>query len=69
VLRQGKVVGNLSIPCLDQQLVDLMFGRELAMPVKPRTRRPEAVLKLEQVAVTTDRLDLKAGNLMCSAAK
>ncbi|MBD2019760.1 ATP-binding cassette domain-containing protein, partial [Leptolyngbya sp. FACHB-36] len=35
VLRHGKLVGSSPIPCPDATLVELMFGRELAMPSKP----------------------------------
>jgi simple sugar transport system ATP-binding protein len=63
VLRQGKVVGDLEIPCPDEKLVGLMFGKELAAPVKPQTRQAELALKLENVTLTTDRLSIPIGNL------
>jgi general nucleoside transport system ATP-binding protein len=63
VMRQGKVVGNLPIPCPDETLIELMFGRELAPPIKPQTRQPETALELENVTIATDRLNLKMGNL------
>ena len=63
VMRQGQVVGNLEIPCADEILVDLMFGRELAPPTKPRTRQKDIALQLENVTLKTDRLDLQIANL------
>ncbi|WP_421655052.1 ABC transporter ATP-binding protein [Leptothermofonsia sp. ETS-13] len=63
VLRQGKVVGELEVPCPDETLIELMFGRELATPIKPKTRQAELVLKLENVSLTTDRFTLNFGNL------
>jgi simple sugar transport system ATP-binding protein len=63
VLRQGKLMGHAEIPCPDEILIDLMFGRELALPMKPKTRQPQPSLQLEAVRIVTDRLTLKMGNL------
>lgn len=63
VLRHGKVVGHLEIPCPDDKLVELMFGRELALPSKPATRRSEVALRLENVTIPTDRLSIHIPNL------
>jgi simple sugar transport system ATP-binding protein len=63
VLRQGVVVGELEIPCSDEKLVNLMFGRELAPSIKPNTRRAEPALTLEDITLTTDRLTVRPGNL------
>jgi len=59
IMRQGQVVGNLEIPCPDETLVGLMFGRELAPPLKPNTRQAAIALTLEHIRLTTDRLTLK----------
>jgi general nucleoside transport system ATP-binding protein len=58
VLRQGQVMGNVPIPAPDSQLIDLMFGRELAAPIKPKTRRPEVMLHLKNIHLADDRLSL-----------
>lgn len=63
VLRQGEVVGDLEIPCPDEKLVSLMFGKELAPPIKPKTCQSEPALVLENVALTSDRLNINVGNL------
>lgn len=63
VLRQGKVMGNLPIPAPDSQLIDLMFGRELAPPLKPATRRDEIALQLNDVVIASDRLTLAIDHL------
>lgn len=63
VMRQGRVVGNVDIPCPDSTLVDLMFGRELAPPIKPKTRQEAIALQLNNVVVKSDRLTLRMGNL------
>jgi ABC-type uncharacterized transport system ATPase subunit len=63
VLRHGKVMGRAEIPCPDAVLIDLMFGRELAPPLKPQTRQSEPALQLEKIRVDTDRLTLRLGDL------
>jgi simple sugar transport system ATP-binding protein len=64
VLRQGKAAGHLPIPAPDQVLIDLMFGRELAQPLKPETRRDEPALILTDVRVEDDRLSLQIPSLI-----
>lgn len=63
VMRQGQVVGNLPIPCSDRELVQLIFGHELALPVKPTTRREAIALHLHQVTLTSDRLHITIPDL------
>ncbi|OLP17374.1 sugar ABC transporter ATP-binding protein [Leptolyngbya sp. 'hensonii'] len=68
VLRQGQVAGHLEVPhppapTFTNQLVDLMFGRELALPLKPKTCRPEVALELKQVTLSSDRLRLTIDHL------
>lgn len=63
VMRQGKMVGNLSVPCPDKVLIDLMFGRELAQPTKPATQRSEIALQLKNLQVSNDRLTLNINHL------
>lgn len=63
IMRQGQVVGNLEIPCPDETLVGLMFGRELAPPAKPNTRRDAIVLSLKKISLSTDRLTVKIPDL------
>jgi ABC-type uncharacterized transport system ATPase subunit len=63
VMRQGKVVGNLPIPSPDKVLIDLMFGRELAQPLKPQTSRPEVSVALTDIQIDDDRLSLAIDKL------
>ncbi len=63
VMRQGQVVGNLEIPSADETLVSLMFGRELAPPVKPNTRQQGIALQLKRMRLTTDRLSINIPDL------
>lgn len=63
VMRQGQVMGNRDIPCPDAVLVDLIFGRKLAVPLKPHTVQPEPIAQLENISVTSDRRSISLSNL------
>ncbi|MEB3336872.1 MAG: ATP-binding cassette domain-containing protein [Leptolyngbyaceae bacterium] len=63
VMRQGQVVGHAAIPCPTEKLVELMFGRELALPNKPITEQQETALQLDQIILTTDRLSIAVKEL------
>jgi general nucleoside transport system ATP-binding protein len=63
VMRQGKVMGHRAIPCPDAVLIDLIFGRELAVPLKPETVQPEPMAQLIDISIVSDRLPLTLGNL------
>lgn len=63
VMRQGKVVGNLPIPCSDEKLIELIFGRELALPVKTTSCQDSWALKLQNITLVTERLGIKIDEL------
>lgn len=63
VMRAGQVVGHAEIPCPDSVLIDLIFGKELALPIKPRTQQSEPMLELDGIVVKDDRLTLKVDTL------
>jgi ABC-type uncharacterized transport system ATPase subunit len=49
VMRRGKVVGETSLPCPTERLVEMMFGRVMAPPEREPTALGEPVLALEKV--------------------
>jgi len=49
VMRRGKVVGEASLPCPTERLVEMMFGRVLAPPQREGIDLGEPVLALEGV--------------------
>jgi len=49
VMRRGKVVGEASLPCPTEQLVEMMFGRVVAPAQKEGVSLGEPVLSLERV--------------------
>ena len=63
VMRQGQVVGHVELPCSASQLVEMMFGRELATPIKPDVRQPEIGLQLEHFRVSDGRLQIQIEDL------
>jgi general nucleoside transport system ATP-binding protein len=64
VMRQGQVVGDLSIPASNAQMIDLIFGKELAPPVKYPTRQLGVALALDDITLSSDRLNIKIDQLM-----
>ncbi len=69
VLRRGKYVGEMEIPCPNEKLVELMFGQ-----VPPRTERPpfelgEPMLEVRDVNISTYRLSVKDLNLSVQAGE
>jgi len=59
VLRRGKLIGTAKIPCPPSQLVEMIFGRELATPNKPATARDDIGLQLDNILIRTSTFDLK----------
>ncbi len=69
VLRQGKFVGEMSVPCPNEELVKLMFGQ-----VPPRSERPlfelgDPVLEVRDLHIKTYRLSLENLNLSIRAGE
>jgi general nucleoside transport system ATP-binding protein len=63
VMRQGRVAGNIEIPCPSNKLVEMMFDRELAQPNKPPTARSDVALSLHNLTIKDDRLNVKIDSL------
>lgn len=69
VLRRGKYAGEMSVPCPNDKLVELMFGQ-----VPPRTQRPELErgapkLELRDLAIATYRLTVRNIKLQVHAGE
>ena len=58
IMRQGRAVGEVELPCSDHTVLELMFGGALAEPSKPVTVQEGVRLRLENVRVGGDRLQL-----------
>jgi simple sugar transport system ATP-binding protein len=59
VLRRGKLIGTAKVPCPPEQLVAMIFGKELAAPTKPATKRIESALQLDHATIRASTFDLK----------
>ncbi len=69
VLRRGKLEGEQELPCLNEELVEMMFGQ-----VPQRTRRPlfdvgEPVLELQDLSIETYQLNIPDINLSVRAGE
>ncbi len=63
VLRRGKLVGETPVPCANEALVEMMFGK---VPERPRRRSaasPEPALEVRNLSVSTYHLNLENINL------
>lgn len=66
VMRQGKIAGHLTTPCQDSAVIQLIFDRELSLPVKSSTRQEETLLELTNIKVQGDRIGLAISHLAIS---
>jgi len=69
VLRRGKYVGGMEVPCPNEKLVELMFGQ-----IPPRSERPSfqlghPVLEVQSISISTYRLSVKDINLSIQAGE
>ncbi|MCL4505268.1 MAG: ATP-binding cassette domain-containing protein [Chloroflexi bacterium] len=63
VMRAGHVVGTVDIPCPTSTLVSMMFGRELAAPVKPPTCQADIAMRIQGLTIGDDRIDVQVADL------
>ncbi|HZD55318.1 MAG TPA: ATP-binding cassette domain-containing protein [Anaerolineales bacterium] len=69
VLRAGQLVGEVDIPCQNEQLVELMFGQVPARSERPDFKLGQPVLELRDVTLSTYRLAVKDINLTLRAGE
>jgi simple sugar transport system ATP-binding protein len=69
VMRQGKVVGDVGLPCPPARLVEMMFGRVIADRKRQAIRLGSEVLRLEAVTVRDRNLELSDLSLTVRAAE
>lgn len=58
VMKQGRVVGHVQVPCPASSLVAMMFDKELALSIKPQTAQPQPQLELRNITLSDERLTL-----------
>jgi simple sugar transport system ATP-binding protein len=69
ILRQGRVAGEVSIPCDTETLVSLMFGRDLPRAPRPRIPLGPPVLELADLAVGDTLVTVERISLQVSAGE
>lgn len=63
VLRQGKLVGGIKVPCPNERLVEMMFGQIPVREVRPDHELGKTVLELKNLSIETPRLTVQNINL------
>lgn len=63
VLRDGKMIGDRSIPCPNEELVELMFGEVPERSLRSAFTLGELALEVRDLSVSTYRLDVEDLNL------
>ncbi len=69
VLRRGKYVGEMDIPCPNEKLVELMFGQVPARSERPSLELERPILEVKSVSISTYRLSVKDINLSIRAGE
>jgi ABC-type uncharacterized transport system ATPase subunit len=69
VLREGKLVGEREAPYRTSDLVEMMFGKEVALAPKNPTYGERPVLELQGVAIEDPRIRIEDVNLSVKAGE
>jgi ABC-type uncharacterized transport system ATPase subunit len=69
VLRRGKLVGETSLPCRNESLVEMMFGQVPSRSDRPGFEPGDPVIELQNVILETYRLTVKNINLIVKAGE
>jgi simple sugar transport system ATP-binding protein len=69
VLRQGKLVGGQELPCLNEQLVEMMFGQAPKRSRRPAFAVGEPVLELQDLTIRTYQLTVANVNFAVRAGE
>jgi simple sugar transport system ATP-binding protein len=69
VLRKGKLVGEIEIPCPNEKLVEMMFGQVPARSERPAFELGHTVLDIENLTIADYRLRVEGINLSVKAGE
>lgn len=69
VLRQGQLVGEIEVPCGNEQLVQMMFGQVPKRPPRPSKPEGQSLLEVQDLTVQTNRVSLEGVNLTVNAGE
>lgn len=63
VLRKGKLVGEINIPCSNESLVEMMFGQIPERSDRSPQIKDKAMLKIHDLTISTYRIQIESINL------
>ncbi|MGH2592074.1 MAG: ABC transporter ATP-binding protein [Anaerolineae bacterium] len=69
VMRQGKVVGEMNVPCPAERLVEMMFGQVVFVSGRLPVKLGEPVLQLEHVSLRDNLLSINDLSLTVKAGE
>lgn len=69
ILRRGRLVGGQELPCLNEQLVEMMFGQVPQRSNRPAFAVGEPVLELQDVTIDTYQITVPDINLSVRAGE
>ncbi len=69
ILRRGHLVGEIAVPCSNEELVELMFGQVPKRPARPARPQGERRLEVRDLTVQTSRLSIENVNLSVNAGE
>lgn len=69
VLRRGKFVGEINLPCPTETLVEMMFGQVPSRSSRPSFEPGDPVVELQDVTLSTYRLTVENINLSVRAGE
>ena len=69
VLRRGKLVGENSLPCSNERLVEMMFGQVPHRSERPDHEPGNPIVELQNMTLVTYRLAVKNVNLIVRAGE
>lgn len=59
ILRRGKLVGEIDVPCSNEELVGMMFGQVPEQSERPRFDMGDPVLEVQNATISDRRLTIK----------
>jgi simple sugar transport system ATP-binding protein len=69
ILRKGQLVGETEVPCMNEALVEMMFGQVPSRSDRALSQLGKPALRLEDVTISTYRLTVENINLSVQAGE